>query len=489
MQNKSSNHFQDLTWEVLSRASRTSLPAFNLQLADTDHQLICQDIIRIIPKKRLVAFGLYAGKPVVVKLFYQSNRAAHHANRDAAGIKALQTSGVLSPAIYYQGTSKDKRIHVLIFEKIEEAKSLAQCWQERENLEKIAPLMHVMVLELATQHVLGILQNDLHFKNFLVQKKKIYTIDGGDIKIFNTPLSKKDSIANLGLFFAQLGVGTTSLQEALFKTYVKSRGWIIKKNDLSSLKLAIVKYTKQRCEQYSQKVMRNCSAFVRLNTATSLTVYDRDEESDELIKLLKNPEAGLPATELLKAGRTATVSKIFCGDKAMVLKRYNIKNTWHWLRRCLRPTRAAAAWQLGQHLRLLGIATAKPIAFVEKSFLGLRGKSYLLTEYIGGEDIGHYLTNPMRDTSFDESIMRQVISLFESLAECRITHGDLKMTNILIAKQKPILIDLDGMRIHRSTNSFKRAFQEEIERFMRNWRDHPTIYKMFEKLVSEMQIQ
>ena len=64
------------------------------------------------------------------------------------------------------------------------------------------------------------------------------------------------------------------------------------------------------------------------------------------------------------------------------------------------------------------------------------------------------------------------------------------MTNILIAlsphaanEKQPVLIDLDGMREHGSLFSFKRAFKNEIQRFMENWKNYPAVYDLFEKLL------
>lgn len=321
-----------------------------------------------------------------------------------------------------------------------------------------------------------------------MNKRGIYTIDGGDLQVSDQPLSKKDSLDNLGLFFSQLGIGTEELQKTLFQIYTRARGWIVKKQDHRNLNTAVLRSTAKRWEQYSQKIMRTCTAFVRQESINQLTIYDRDYESVDFLRLLKNPEAifSSPDTEMLKAGRSATVVKIKIDGNFYVMKRYNIKNSLHWLRRCLRPSRALSGWRLAQRLRLMGVSTAKPVAFIEKRFLGLRNKSYFIMEYSDSEHAGEFFRNHADDKATCQFVAQQMMTLFEGLARLRITHGDLKMTNILIINQKPMLIDLDGMREHRSHVSFKRAFQQEIKRFMHNWRDNPTVYNMFKLLVDEV---
>jgi serine/threonine-protein kinase RIO1 len=75
--------------------------------------------------------------------------------------------------------------------------------------------------------------------------------------------------------------------------------------------------------------------------------------------------------------------------------------------------------------------------------------------------------------------------VLENLAVLKITHGDLKMTNILIANQQPVLIDLDGMCEHQTFSGFKRVFNQEIKRFMENWRHLPAVQRLFEELMMD----
>src|SRR5439155_772274 len=122
--------------------------------------------------------------------------------------------------------SIDGHIEVLLFERIIDAMNFHDIWQT-QNLNVIRPLLNALVVELATQHVLGIVQNDLHFKNFLIVNEKIYTIDGSDIELQSHLIEKDESIKNLALFMAQLGSKAKHLQDDLFKIYAKARGWLL----------------------------------------------------------------------------------------------------------------------------------------------------------------------------------------------------------------------------------------------------------------------
>src|SRR5205085_2272884 len=127
-------------------------------------------------------------------------------------------------------------------------------------------ILHAMTIELATQHVIGVLQNDLHLKNYLVSGRKIYTLDSASMEFDDKPLNKKVSLTNLALFFAQLGVGTDELRQKLFHVYTKSRGWIIKEADVDHLMQSLKNWNQLRKQRYEKKIFRNCTTFALKET-------------------------------------------------------------------------------------------------------------------------------------------------------------------------------------------------------------------------------
>jgi tRNA A-37 threonylcarbamoyl transferase component Bud32 len=481
------NISKDLPWKKLARASKETIPLpFQLTLTDSDSPLLCEQVLRIVPGRRLVAFATWNDQDVVAKLFYGGD-AKRHVQNDIDGIEILQNANVPSPKILYKGSAHKSRIQVILFEKIEESVNLDSIWQKRDEYLEVEVLMRSFTIELATQHVLGILQRDLHLNNFLVTDKRIYTLDGGAITQFENPLDKKTSLENLGLFFAQLGVGTELLQADLFQTYVKSRGWLVKKADTDILEAAIKTSLQDRWRRYQRKIFRNCTAFKRVDRLFKSMVYDREYQTPAFLNVLQYPDKIFtdPNTVILKNGRSTTVAKITIDNREMVIKRYNIKNVTHWLRRCLRETRAQGSWRLAQRLQLFGVATAKPIAYLDQHILGLRSKSYFLMEYLPGPHCGEYFSDDQTEKSRLEFIAKRILELFDRLSKLHLTHGDLKMTNIIIHKDQPKFIDLDGMSEHTLTGSLQRAYKKELQRFMQNWINKPDIYALFEKLLSE----
>ena len=73
-------------------------------------------------------------------------------------------------------------------------------------------------------------------------------------------------------------------------------------------------------------------------------VCDRKWYSPAKQHLLDDPDTYIKTGTILKDGNSATVAKITIDSQTLVIKRYNIKNLRHALRRCLRPSRTMVSW-------------------------------------------------------------------------------------------------------------------------------------------------
>lgn len=483
---QSSQQTKTAGWRDLSSAKFSFDSPFRLGLMG-NQIFIAERVVRILPKKRIVAFGTWEGKQVVAKLFFDPQRAKRHAEKDAAGVKVLIENKVPTPGILYQGLSEDKRIHVVLLERIFDSQNLEEMWLDRQSLDELLPVMQAVMTELATQHVLGLMQHDAHLKNFLVTEKHIYTLDGDQIERFPQMLNKKASMQNLALFLSQLGIGLEAYQEKLFLYYAKLRGWLLKPEDSTFLFLEIKKCNEQRWQRFEKKVFRDCTDFVSMSKWKAHGMYNRQYTGPEFLAFLQQPDMLIDQAEganVLKAGRSSTVVKVELDRRTLVIKRYNMKNMLHRIRRCLRPTRALVSWRLAQKMRLFGVRTAKPVAFIENKYLGFRSKSYYVTEYIPGMDIGDYFTAHRNDQSLVSAMVTKVSVLLKSLLKLEITHGDLKSTNILIdEKSRPVFIDLDGANEHLSLSGLRSAWHKEIKRFLRNFNGD---IELQEKLKNEL---
>lgn len=472
-----------ITWKKLYEADVNLPMPFILKLKDTS-TLISEKLIRFVPRKRIIVFGMWNNQKVVAKIFFHPKKAHATFARDVRGVKILHAVNIPSAKLLYEGEAFDQpQLRIMILEKIENAMTLFEVWRLKKSIAEVMPLLRAVTIELATHHVLGIIQRDLHLKNFLITTNTIYSLDGSKIVDYHYPLSKKISLKYLALFLVQFGVGTETLRKELFELYAKARGWIITQQDVKYLYKEIRRTGHRLTSHYLQKIFRNSTSFKKIDKFTRTIFYDREYQTPEFIKLLHQPEWYFNEYphEVLKAGRSATVIKININQRTFVIKRYNIKNIWHRIRRFFKKTRAANSWRLAQKLFSQGILTPKPVAIVEKKFLSFKGKSYFIMEYVQGLNLGDYIAQ----ANFTEinALSKKIFTLFKNLKEMGLIHGDFKKTNIIIHNDNPILIDLDGMKEYRINKKFFHKFNKDIQRFLQNFETEPLLHDLFSNLL------
>lgn len=449
-------------------------------------QLRAERMLRLVPGKRMVVFATWRGRPVLAKIFFDRRRALQQADKDAQGIQLLVDHKIPTPSLEFAGSTADKRVHVLIFERIQNGRDLYELWTQRESDEDLLVILHAVMIELATQHVLGVTQQDMHLGNYLIAGKIIYTIDGSDVKATNNLLPKAESMNNLALLLSQLGAGVTALQESLFLHYARARGWLLKPVDMLEMKFLIKQHDANRWADYQKKIFRSSTDFLPYKKLGVHGMLLRSANKSEMQAFLHNPDSLFQHAEkvMLKNGRSATVIKVNLDGREVVIKRYNMKSAWHRLRRMLRPTRAEHCWRLAQKLNLFHVKTAAPIAYVESNWLGLRGKSYYVMDYVPGVDIKTYLTPYEAEPYSAATMIQRVCQLLASLEQLEMTHGDLKATNIIVNQAlQPLLIDLDGANEHLTLTGLRQAWRAEIKRFLCNFVDLPALAQIMQRLL------
>jgi len=93
----------------------------------------------------------------------------------------------------------------------------------------------------------------------------------------------------------------------------------------------------------------------------------------------------------------------------------------------------------------------------------------LLTEYLQAPDVDAYFADTEIAHDQQEKTARYIVEMFYRMNLLKITHGDLKASNIKISNGLPQLIDLDSLREHGCSWLFYRQHVRDLRRFMRNW--------------------
>ncbi|MEA3333933.1 MAG: hypothetical protein U9Q58_10100, partial [Pseudomonadota bacterium] len=377
-----------------------SLPA---EKEDDATTLVCQKLLRLIPGKRMVCAALWGERRVVVKLFLDQRKAERHWFRELNGVKALQTAEIATPELLFAGHLFSGSLPIIIFAELQPATTLVDLWFAHQGFAQQGvaqpetqvqqELLKAAIETIAAHHRAGLLQSDIHWSNFLFNDDQVFTIDGDavDISSLGTEFGRERSLANIALFLAESYPGIDQHLDFLWLSYCRCRNWKVELDDVRQLKSLINGHRREKVDKYVVKSLRNCTAFAAQSENHFFRLIDRRYLSPAFSDFLAETDKMLAGGEILKAGNSATVVRLDFEGLDLVVKRYNIKNFSHALRRCWRPSRAQVSWKNAQRLSWWGVATPKPVVMLEKRCCGFRSTAYFISEYVAGSNAFDYL--------------------------------------------------------------------------------------------------
>ena len=439
-----------------------------------------ESVLRLLPGKRLVVKAALDNRMVIVKLFVRSLSSKRHIDRERAGYEIVMGAGIRCAKLLHTTSTTCNRFEGVIYECID-APALSICWPRFDAEKKQLWLKRITRTMLAL-HQVGAFQSDIHADNFLLKNDELYLLDLGSIVIASAPLSRQQSIANLGALIAQFTFYERKLFSTAIADYCNQRNWDRHTIFEKELHAAIDKCWQDRKHDYLRKALRECKLTAFSQTFKRIQAIRRDWIGDDLSQLCADPDAAMAAGTLLKAGNTATVVKATLNGKQVIIKRYNIKNWRHGLSRALRPTRAQHSWLYAHWLELAGIESMKPIALIERRLGFWRRTAYFIGTWLDAPDL--LATGQQRELSHEE--LQHLQMLLEAMQDARLSHGDFKANNLLLCKGGVALIDLDAMHEHSSEHSWRKAFARDLARLLRNWLPDRKIYQQVKHLTEQV---
>ncbi|WP_312359263.1 lipopolysaccharide kinase InaA family protein [Stutzerimonas balearica] len=464
----------------LADAGRCPTLPCRIELADDD-ALTIEAWLRTLPGQRYVGRARWNDREVLAKLMV-GEKARRHFERERDGARLLVGQGLPTPRVLAEGW-QDEEGGWLLFEYLENACSLWDAWREVEREAPLCPAQQAILAEALTligrMHACGLWQSDLHLDNLLRQHDRLFIVDGGGVRAETPgrPLSAGQALQNLGVFFAQLPAELEPFIESLLAHYLLANAEHAL--SLDALLNQVREVRRWRVRDYMKKLARDCSLFKAEIGPFGAQVVRRDEASG-LAELLADPDRFIAQGQIFKTGGAATVARVALAGRPLLIKRYNIKNPLHWLKRFWRPSRAWHSWLQGNRLDLLGIATPRLLAVKEQRWLWARGPAWLVTELLEGEDlIARW--RPYVEDHPPEAELRALERLLLALIRERVSHGDLKGHNLFWEDGRWALIDLDAVQQHHSGAGFARAFARDRARLLRNWPVESKLYRLLDQ--------
>jgi len=206
--------------------------------------------------------------------------------------------------------------------------------------------------------------------------------------------------------------------------------------------------------------------------------YQSRYDNPALQRFIADPDRYLEqeCCRILKQDNSSTVAVCALAEWRVVVKRYNIRSIAHGCKQALRRSRAEISWHNAMLLQQHDIATPEPVIALEVRYGFMRRQAFFVNEYVEGIVGTEFFA--VADNAIESHIDR-VVDVFAQLYRHRISHGDMKATNFIMASGGPILVDLDAMRKHHSTHVHRHRFHRDKRRFLKNWSDNIALQEQF----------
>jgi len=184
--------------------------------------------------------------------------------------------------------------------------------------------------------------------------------------------------------------------------------------------------------------------------------------------------------QVFKNSQVTSVVQVQLKSCDCIIKRYNARSLLHHLKRSIRVSRASRCWNMSYAFSAAGINVATPYLMHERRIGPFRLGAYFVSEKLRGEELKTAL--PKMTTAQKKQVLALIANVFEKMREAKITHGDMKASNIMWVNEQLYFIDLDASKIHVTHASWQHSHSKDVKRFLKNWKDQPELLALFSEL-------
>lgn len=141
-----------------------------------------------------------------------------------------------------------------------------------------------------------------------------------------------------------------------------------------------------------------------------------------------------PGTVLIKRNLVRAVFRVPLDDgSAVVVKRYNVRGPYDWVKYTFRESRALAEWRVGRGLDAVGVPTAVPLAMAERRDPVLLDAALITREIPDARHLNAYMEEELAAPSVARAaLLVQLAALVRRMHEAGFVHNDLHGGNLLV---------------------------------------------------------
>lgn len=338
-------------------------------------------------------------------------------------------------------------------------------------------------------HAQGLEHRDLHERNIVVQPREgeefnFFLLDLHELRVHSELTWSKTmrELSRMGRYFTL----RTSRSDRLrfFRHYCRFRDLPADRvDDLARLVESAT--DESRADFWRRRDTRRIHRNARIQrySAPGVRAFAAQEVPEEVVrKLMADPDRPFETSlcRWWKLGRVTRVGEVHMPevrpDETLIYKQHYFKGWHESLAALVRPNQANRAWNNGRALLLREIPTPKPLILIEKRIGGLAVTSYLVTERVPkGVPISQFLDESMPRLALPQrrqllrGLMNQAANLLRLMHERRVTHNDLKASNVLVQpgvdpmRPNLCLIDLDSVQTWQKVPEARRL--QNLTRF------------------------
>jgi tRNA A-37 threonylcarbamoyl transferase component Bud32 len=207
--------------------------------------------------------------------------------------------------------------------------------------------------------------------------------------------------------------------------------------------------------------------------------------AEELRGIIGRPPPGMV---LYKYGSRSVVGGYHLTDGGrVVLKYYYPRGIHKHLGYGIRGSRCMRSWNAARALEFVGIATPAALMIAEWQTCGglWLERSTLVTEQADGVPLADWLDLHGSDSVRLERLAARLRDEFSRMARYRISHGDLKQSNIIIGNDdSPSFVDLDAVTFHAGQGDWEAGRARDMKIFNDNWNHRPQAAAAFAGIFS-----
>ena len=190
--------------------------------------------------------------------------------------------------------------------------------------------------------------------------------------------------------------------------------------------------------------------------------------SKGLEEIISQIDTYMEKGEIIKDEEGHKIIRINLNEDVFIIKKYQIKGSWHYLRKLFSQTRAFVAWKASHWFNVSGIRTINIVAVIERyNFLSTK-ESYLISLNQPEERLDEVDLNKQQRYLIENRLS----SFFKRLEWIGFNHGDTKSANFFFGNNNLIVSDLDVSKRRYFQFFQKNKLSKDKKRILKSFEDN-----------------